>query len=453
MRRFLPAALFALLIPFSLGAGPVARVLDEDPPLPGEPLTGWEALAPPATSGDLLTGLLTVDAAVALALANPPELAALRAEVTAARGALLEVRALPSPSVEVALLTVEGGQVDRAPANLAARLDLTDILEGRLAASAARPEVDAARLRLEEAEIRLRYEAKAAYYDHQAALAAWGASLRTVDALAASRDAQRAITAAGNGPGRDLAIEEMAYEEARLRAAELELQIIETRERFSRMLGRDPGPLAPAPPLEAWSLPEDIERAVIARSLALRSLDLEIAAAERRQTAARVQGLAPEVEIFAEAERRERAWESALGVELSLPSSGRGERVGSRAEVERLRAQRVQAEREVRSSARETELRLASAVRRARHVQDVLLPARERVLAETLLHYNAMQLGLDALLDAWRGRAEVEALAADARREALTARAAMDALLAGARVDAPRAAASPSSNPNDPGGH
>lgn len=82
------------------------------------------------------------------------------------------------------------------------------------------------------------------------------------------------------------------------------------------------------------------------------------------------------------------------------------------------------------------------------------LAKTEALLAETLLHYNAMQLGLDALLDAWRGRVEVEIDAADALREAHTAAAALDTILKGARVHAPRAAnATADSNTRTSGGH
>lgn len=452
MRRTLAATLLALLLPFSTAAAPVALVLEQDPPLPGEPLTGWEALEPGAPTAEGLD----VAEAVALTLSRHPQLQALRADIASARGALLAAGALPNPTLEVELLSLGAGQVGQAPASLGLELDLTEFVHAPLGAAAARPEVEAARLRLEEATLRLSYEAKAAWYDTWAAETAWGGSIRAVDALAAGRDAQRAITAAGNAPTLELAQKEVAYEEARARAAALELEVVAARERLARLLGQDPGPLAPAPPLVAPALPQDLEGAAAARSLALQAMDLEIQAAERRRTAARLEGLAPELGAFVEAERRTGPWEATAGLALSLPllSFGRGEVMRAEAEADRLTAERLEAEVEVRSAAREAHARFVSALARARHAQDVLVPAREALLAETLLHYNAMQLGLDALLDAWRGRVEVEITAADAMREAHTAAAALDAILSGARVAPPRAArSSASSTPNASGGH
>jgi cobalt-zinc-cadmium efflux system outer membrane protein len=442
--------LLALLLPLSLAATPTALVLQQDPPLPGDPISGWEALAP--AEGD---GGLGVEEAVRIALRDNPELQALRADLASARGALIGARALPNPVWDVELFAVAADRTEKVPVNFGVDLDVTDVAHAAFQAAAARPEVDAARLRLEEAEIRIAYEARAAFYDHRAARSAWAASLRSVEALAAGRDAQRALHAAGNTPALDLALGEAAYEEARVRAAELELEVVATRERLARLLRQEPADLATSTALPPLSLPEDVETLAVTRSLELQALDLATQAAERRKTAAQVEGFAPDVGVFFESERRGAAWDATAGVELAVPllSFGRGEILQAGAQADRLVAERMQAEIEVRSAARQATVRLESAWRRARHYEEVVVPARERVLRETLLQYNAMQLGMDELLAAWRARVDAEVAAADARREADTARAALDALLAGARVDGPRAAASPSSTPASSGGH
>jgi cobalt-zinc-cadmium efflux system outer membrane protein len=450
MRRITATALLALLLPFSLAATPTALVLQEDPPLPGDPITGWEALAP----ADARDGL-RVEEAVEIALRDAPEIQVLRADLAAARGELIGARAVPNPVWDAEVFAVAADRTEKVPVNFGVDLELTEVVHAALQASAAAPHVDAARLRLDEAEIRIAYETRVAFYDHQAARSAWSASLRSVEALAVGRDAQRDITAAGNAPALDLALQEVAYEEARIRAAELELQVVATRERLARVLRQAPGTLADRPALPDLALPEDAETLAVTRSLELQALDHAILAADRRQTAAQVEAFAPDVGVFFESERRGAAWDATAGVELSVPllAFGRGAILQAGAQADRLVAERVQAEIEVRSAARETTVRLESAWRRARHYDEVLVPARERVLRETLLQYNAMQVGLFELLTAWRALVDAEVAAADARREALTAQAALDALLAGARVDAPRASASTSSTPTASGGH
>ena len=82
----------------------------------------------------------------------------------------------------------------------------------------------------------------------------------------------------------------------------------------------------------------------------------------------------------------------------------------------------------IRSTARLVQERLQGAEDRARYYRDILLPLRERIVHETQLHYNAMQLGVfellrareqqiqaavayvDTLLDYWLARTDLEQL-------------------------------------------
>jgi len=61
------------------------------------------------------------------------------------------------------------------------------------------------------------------------------------------------------------------------------------------------------------------------------------------------------------------------------------------------------------------------------------VPAQQRVVRETLLQYNAMQIGVFQLLQAQREELDVELAHADALREYWSAVAALRALLAGGR--------------------
>lgn len=451
-RTFPPALLLALFLPSLAAAASIGLVLEEDPPLPGEPLDGWEPLGPPAELS--AEQVLDVDEAIALALESNPELRGAVAGVDVARGVRLDARSIANPVWDVALHERELA--------VGVALDVTDVVLAPVRSAAAGPTVDAARLRAADAALRLRYDVRAAYYQQQAAGMAWQASLRSVDALAASRDAARALEEAGNIAARDLALREVAYEEARVRAAELELGVVAARERLDRLIGGVAGPLSPALPAvpAELDLPEDVESAVVAANLELRAREAEVRAARRQTTLARVEGLAPEVDLFVDAERvvlpgvAEGGLTAGVGLSVPLFSFGAGDVLRSAAEADILRARLDATERDVRSATRETRARLESAHRRALHLEDVVVPARERVLAETLLHYNAMQVGIDVLLDTWRQRVEADITSAETLRELWTARAALDALLAGSSVAlSGPVASSAASRINETGGH
>jgi outer membrane protein TolC len=106
---------------------------------------------------------------------------------------------------------------------------------------------------------------------------------------------------------------------------------------------------------------------------------------------------------------------------------------------------------EIRSAAREVHSRVTSAYARARQYQNVILPAQRRVTAQTLLQYNAMQLGIFQLLEARQAELDAELDSTDTLREYWTAVAELGALLAGqhqlpgpadaARSSTPRATA------------
>jgi outer membrane protein TolC len=109
----------------------------------------------------------------------------------------------------------------------------------------------------------------------------------------------------------------------------------------------------------------------------------------------------------------------------------------------------------VRSAAREVRNRVVSAHARAKQYQDVIAPAQANVTEQTLLQYNAMQIGVFQLLEARREELSAQMARVDTLREYWSARAALGALLAGARVegDMPAATFMQNSAEMNAGGH
>ncbi|MBK7580137.1 MAG: TolC family protein [Myxococcales bacterium] len=174
----------------------------------------------------------------------------------------------------------------------------------------------------------------------------------------------------------------------------------------------------PGPPASEIDLSSS-ERLALSRSLDLALARQRFTAAAKRANLARVEGLLPEVRagVAAEKEINESRWGvgPAVGLELPLFYQGQGEVAAARAEMRRQARLHDVTAIQVRSAARTTAATLSVARERVRFYETVLLPLRERVVAETQLQYNAMNAGVFQLIAAKRdqvetGRAYVEAL-------------------------------------------
>lgn len=422
-------------------ATPASGAPLERPPLPGEPLGAWQALADPAPAGPL-----TPDEAARVAVASNRELAATLAAVDRARGDRIAALGLPNPGVELELLA-EG---ELGLHGVEAEYELSELLLAPLRVRPAGARLDRARLDAAAAVIRAGFEARAAVFSAQATERRYGAAMQAVEAWAVGVDTARALYVAGNVPELDLAVQEAEYERARVALAALELELVAAREHLSRVLGvEERRSLAPLAAPGALEVPEDLEERAVAASLELAALDAGVAAGTRALHAATADALLPDFGVYVASERLGATWDAEAGVHVTVPlfDLGRGEIVGLSAERRALRDTRAQREVEVRSAAREGLARLVSAHDRAAHFEAVVLPARERVSRQTLLQYNAMQVGIYQLLDARRQELEARATHADLLAELGTARAALDALLAGVRVDAPAASRSETPGP------
>ena len=142
----------------------------------------------------------------------------------------------------------------------------------------------------------------------------------------------------------------------------------------------------------------------------------------------RATALIPELSLGPAAEREEGAWQVGAAVSFPIPLFDQGQARVGRAMTALRRAQQeyyalgVQ----IRSTVRTVHERLQGAQDRALYYHDILLPLRERIVNETQLQYNAMQLGvfdlvrareqqiqaavayIETLLDYWLARADLE---------------------------------------------
>ena len=85
----------------------------------------------------------------------------------------------------------------------------------------------------------------------------------------------------------------------------------------------------------------------------------------------------------------------------------------------------------IRAAARATSSRIEAAAKNAAYYKDVLLPLRQQIVDETQLQFNAMNVGVFQLLQAKRDQIETGRAYVEALLEYWRARAEVDQLLAG----------------------
>jgi len=269
-----------------------------------------------------------------------------------------------------------------------------------------------------------------------------GVAQRSLDAFAAARDTARALHGAGNVSTLDLSVQEAAYETARITVAEIELERLDRREHLHRLLGlhgdATEWALAselPAAP-EALSLEGITETRAITASLDLAAQRSNLDALARRVGLSQAEGWLPDITVDAHAEQDGNSYEVGGGARVTLPvlDQRRGATAAYGAQfdaaLERYHASAI----DLRSALRDARNRLRSTHARARQYDGVIVPARERVMRETLLQYNAMQVSVFQLLQARRELLDATLSRAETRRQYWTAAAATDALLAGRSV-------------------
>lgn len=394
----------------------------------------------------LLSGTLDADTAVRVALLNNRELRATLRELGVARGHLMQAGVLPNPVVEVEIMPERNSRLE-----LRVEWDITSAVLAPRRARAAEPELDAARYRVASAVVDLGYRVRVAFYGVQAAQQRLAIAQRMLDAHAAGRDAARAIFEAGNSSELDLASQEVAYERARITVAQLELDAATAREALQRLLGAYgedtawavAGELQDVP--AEVSLPNDLETRTLQASLELQETRARLEGLARRTGVARVAGWLPDVAVDVHALNGNpeddalggsRGWRFGGGLSVGVPlfDQQRGATRALEAEFDALMERYYGMAVDLRSAAREARNRVVSSHARASQYQAVIVPAQARVTAQTLLQYNAMQLGIFQLLQARREELDAQLALVATRREYWSAAAELEALLAGQRV-------------------
>lgn len=439
------------------------HALSKAPVLPALPAGDAEALDQAALERSL-SEPLDADKAVRIALLNNRDLRARLRELGVERGRLMQAGLLANPRFEAEVLPERDSRLE-----LRAEYDIMSFVLTPMEKKAARHDLDAARLDAAGDVVELGYQVRTAFYALQSAEQRLQVAQRALDALAAGRDAAVALLEAGNVPAIDAASQISAFERARISVAKLELEVAEQREAMQRLLGLHGRATAWTVTPELAEVPEapvttdDLEKRALAANLDLAATRKRLDAIAKRTGISRTEGWLPRIDVDvhslignpASPSRANARWGAGVGIDVPLFDRQQGNVRVHEAEfdswLERYQGLAI----DLRSAAREIIARLTSAHRRARQYQSVIVPAQQTVMEQSLLQYNAMQIGVFQLLEARRAQLEVALDYVETLREYWSAAAELDALLAGRRVDksASRSSAMVSSEVRSEGGH
>lgn len=421
MKRLLLLALVGCVPPASELRRPVDRELAQRLGAPIAPVEIARLLAAP----------LDAVAATKIALARSARLAAAYDELGIAAGDIASALGLGPVSIDLQARFGGGGH----EFELDAIQNLVGLITAPRRRAAATAELAAVRARAVATAVRLVARVEIAFRDLLAAQQELELRRTAFEAADAAATIRERMADAGTTTALALARDRDAREQARIDVGRAEAEIEARRERVNALLGlsgAETGWTATGALPEIGAAPalDGIEARAVTASLDLEAGRDRVAAATNRAGDERVRRWLPELGVGVSAIDDDFVLKIGPAIRLGLPLFDQRNGQIARAEAElRAREHELSAVAvELRARARATRIATLAAFAEARHLHDVVLPLRQQIVDETLLHYNAMDADpfqlivarrelaaaghqyLDALRRYWNGMTETTAL-------------------------------------------
>jgi cobalt-zinc-cadmium efflux system outer membrane protein len=382
----------------------------------------------------LLRKPLTVSTAVQIALLNNRSLQATFEEIGLSAAEVLNAATIPNPKIDLAIRIPDkppsGTYVDYG-----AIIDFLNLIMIPLKMQVAKVQLEAAALRVADETLALVSQVKSAFYSLQAVQQLLQRFKLIVDASAASLDLAQRQHGAGNITDLALAQQQATYSHSRLDVATTEAEIRRNREKLNRLLGlwgtdTDWQISSELPQVPSSDLPmRGLERLAISQRLDLQADYLQVTSQVKNLGLTKSFRLLGALDFGVNSEREtDSQTRTGPSFAIELPVFNQGQARIARGEAALRQAQdKFEALAiDVRSEIRELRDELASKRDIARFYQDELLPGQRLILNESLLNYNAMEIGnfelfttkaeearterdyIDAVRDYWVTRTELE---------------------------------------------
>ena len=386
----------------------------------------------------LLQTNLTAQSAVSIALLNNRTLQADFEEIGISQADLSASSRLRNPEFEgFWRLPTHGGGLN---AEYSLAQNFLDLLTLPARKKIAARNLEATKLTIAHRVLALAAESQATFYTVQASQQLTNRLALIVEVNEASADVAKRQFDAGNITDLELYNQQATYAQSRLDLARAQTQLRADREKLNRTLGLWGNQTVWQIADELPSLPEKEFPLENLEALAMsQRFDLSAARGEvvNIQSALKLKKSVrwiPGASLGFSAEQDlDHSWVLGPTLSLEVPVFDQGQ-----PEIARLASQYRRAARNlealavnIRSEVREARDALIATRDAAEYFQKVLLPQRQRILRETLLQYNAMQLGSVVLLSAKEREALTEREAIETLRDYWIARAELERAVGG----------------------
>jgi len=371
----------------------------------------------------LLNNKLTADEAVQIALLNNRDLQALYSDLGVAQADLVQAGLLNNPIFDAAIKFPNSG--GRSNLELSAVWNFLDVFYLPLRKRVAAARFEEAKLRVTGAVLDFGAQVRSVFYAHQANEQMLELRQTIVKALSASLEISRRLNEAGNITDLDFARDRALSEASKLALRSAEVAVRQSHEQLNDLMGlwgkdtewQSEGRL-PDIPAEVMRT-NDLERVALSRSVDLLHAKQRIVVAGEQFGFNKSTALIPELHAGPLGEREEGGWLVGPTLEFPIPIFDQGQaRVGrAAAELRRAQQEYYALAIRVRSMTRAVRDRMEGARDRALYYRDILLPLRERIVNESQLQYNAMQLGPIQLLRAREQQIETAVAYIEALRD------------------------------------
>ena len=347
---------------------------------------------------------LTVDQTVQIALLNNRRLQATYEDLGLAQVNLVQAGLLRNPVFNAGILFLRGA----APADLEFSVvqDFLSILYRPLRRSIAEAEFEAAKFKVAGAVLDLAGQVRAAFYRTQAQEQTVEFLNQVVEATGAAYDAAKRLHEAGNITDLALANERALSEDARLALTGAKLELATGRERLNVLMGLwgtdtqwKMNPRLPEITDESPDL-ADMERRAIAANLDLAAQRKQIEGLAKLLGLTNATALIPQLDLGAAFIRDDGIYKRGptLGLEIPLFDQGQARVAAAQSGLRRMQQNYTALATEIRSAARATAQAIEVTRAQAQFMKNVILPTRTKIVNDTLLQYNAMQVGIFQLL-------------------------------------------------------
>ncbi len=382
----------------------------------------------------LLKRPLTPNSAVQVALLNNHELQATYEEIGIAQADVIEAGLLRNP-----LFSIERRWPGQA---LEAELvtEFIDILFLPVRKHAARLQLQAAKSRVGNEILRIAAEVRAAFYEHLGNLQLGDLGVEVEKAAAASAEAALQLHQAGNTRDLDLANEEAMHVQAKLDLAKGQALAVESREKLNKLIGAwgeqanwTIAPRLPEPPKTEIGT-SGLESRAIEQRLDLAALKYEALGQAQSLGFARFQEVAQQFEIGGHYVREiqgEHSTGPSIRIPIPLFNFGQGVKARGEAKVRQLQQRYLGLAAQIRSDVRAARDRMLNARAMVDYSRATVLPLRHRVVEESQLQYNAMQISLFDLLRAKQEEVNAARQSVEAQRDYWVARAELEKAVGG----------------------